>query len=231
MVNPSSFYIKNPNAKELSTPTPNNATEAKDITQEVKNRLNSNKSGYAYAQEQRNQGQTRIQQQQTAAAQKKQAGYAYAQQQQSEGKAKAQQAVVKNERANSPKEKNAFNGFNTNSSNLTTIGGTVNSLASKSSKIKSSISKKSGINTKAANNAYVKVKKSLDALERDLIKFQKDVETMNANYWHGSKPANNWYTSINKTYMSLINFNKGVNQLQSSLKSLFTKASSKGINF
>ena len=93
------------------------------------------------------------------------------------------------------------------------------------------MAKASGVNTKEAKSAYNKVKKYIADLERDLVKLQKDVETMNANYWHGSKPANNWYTSINKTYMSLINFNKGVNQLQSSLKSLFTKASSKGINF
>ena len=93
------------------------------------------------------------------------------------------------------------------------------------------MAKASGVNTKEAKSAHTKVKGYLTSLETNLVKLQRDVEAMNANNWYGSKPANTWYTNMNKTYMSLIKFDKGVNQLQNSLKSLFTKASSKGITF
>lgn len=149
MVNPSSFYIKNPNAKELSTPTPNNATIKKDITQEVKNRLNSNKSGYAYAQEQRNQGQTRIQQQQAAAAQKKQAGYAYAQQQQSEGKAKIQQRTNINSNAT-----NSSSSSNVNATSNRTTTGSVSNNSSVSSNSSTKVTQGFGSASSITQKAY-----------------------------------------------------------------------------
>lgn len=149
MTNPSSFYIKNPNAKELSTPTPNNATEEKDITQEVKNRLNSNKSGYAYAQEQRNQGQTRIQQQQAAAAQKKQAGYAYAQQQQSEGKAKIQQRTNINSNAT-----NSSSSSNVNATSNRTTTGSVSNNSSVSSNSSTKVTQGFGSASSITQKAY-----------------------------------------------------------------------------
>ena len=112
-----------------------------------------------------------------------------------------------------------------------TFGIASSGISKTSSKKSSASSKKSGINTKVAKSAYTKVKGYLTSLETNLAKLQKDIEAMNANNWYGSKPANIWYKNINKSYMSLIKFDKGVNQLQNSLKSLFTKASSKGITF
>ncbi len=94
---------------------------------------------------------------------------------------------------------------------------------------------KSGVNKKVAKTAYNNVKKDLQELEKYMNQLVKDVEAMNKDYWYGSKTANKWYDNMTNHYCgakgSLVKFYTGVSSFQSSLHSVFTKATTKGIDF
>ena len=88
-----------------------------------------------------------------------------------------------------------------------------------------------GVNTKIAKGAYENVKGDIESLEQHINDLRTHVEDMNKNSWYGSKPANTWYSNIKTRYENLVKFDSGVNAFQTSLKSVFTKATNKGIEF
>ena len=98
------------------------------------------------------------------------------------------------------------------------------------------MAKKSGVNKQIARKAYNNVSKDLENLENYMNKLVEDIEKMNELYWYGDALANSWYDQVSKHYsqnkeLNLVQFYKGVDNFQKSLKTVFQKSSVNKISF